>query len=459
VEQYMRRGRQGPVTDVYAMAATYYYTVTGRAPQDAIERMTEDNLLSPTALGAKISLQVEDAITRGLEVQQLYRTKTMGELAAAIRGEAVPQAKTDAKSERKSSQKPAVRTEQKPERSLPKLTARAKKALIFGAVALIACLALIIGIGSIEPKHDEPSWEFEESSGTLTLRGYGPMDESFLGYTKNTIPWKDIKPLIKKVVIKNGITSIGERAFSECENLKEVELAKSVHRIGPYAFYACRSLESMELPEGFLSIDKDAFRECSALRSINFPESLHYLGDRAFYRCTSLEEAELIGVTWIPIECFEDCVSLRRAVIPEGVNMIEVEAFYNCKSLEDITIASTVSLIKRQAFYGCRSLKTVVLPEGLEAMEQGAFAHCTSLENLTLPESLTEIGGGAFNNCQSLTELRLPANIESIGANVIVNCNNLTDVYYPGSKLGLLAKLGDQHCFDNVTVHYNYTGE
>lgn len=86
VEQYTRKGRQGPFTDVYAMAATYYYAVTGRAPQDSIERVTEDNLISPTALGVKLSRDVENALFKALEVQQTNRYRTMGEFAKAIRG-------------------------------------------------------------------------------------------------------------------------------------------------------------------------------------------------------------------------------------------------------------------------------------------------------------------------------------------------------------------------------------
>ena len=54
-EQYMRRGRQGPFTDVYALAATYYYAITGKVLPDAVERMQEDTMFVPSALGVKIS--------------------------------------------------------------------------------------------------------------------------------------------------------------------------------------------------------------------------------------------------------------------------------------------------------------------------------------------------------------------------------------------------------------------
>ena len=61
-EQYSRRGRQGPYTDVYAASASIYYALTGAKPDDAIERTTEDTMPLPTVLGAKISIELEDAL-------------------------------------------------------------------------------------------------------------------------------------------------------------------------------------------------------------------------------------------------------------------------------------------------------------------------------------------------------------------------------------------------------------
>ena len=80
-EQYIRRGRQGPFTDVYAMAATYYYAITGKVPPDSIERMDEDELIPPTTLGVKMSEKAEDALLKGLEVSASERYQRMGELA------------------------------------------------------------------------------------------------------------------------------------------------------------------------------------------------------------------------------------------------------------------------------------------------------------------------------------------------------------------------------------------
>ncbi len=83
-EQYMRRGRQGPFTDVYALAATYYYAITGKVPPDAIERTEEDVLFPPSALGVKIPNAAEDALFKALEVNSHDRYQTMAEFYRAM---------------------------------------------------------------------------------------------------------------------------------------------------------------------------------------------------------------------------------------------------------------------------------------------------------------------------------------------------------------------------------------
>ena len=84
-EQYMRRGRQGPFTDVYAMGATYYYAVTGTVPPDAVERSVDGkDLILPRTLGAKLIDSEQDVLLKALNVTAAERYQTMGEFREAL---------------------------------------------------------------------------------------------------------------------------------------------------------------------------------------------------------------------------------------------------------------------------------------------------------------------------------------------------------------------------------------
>ncbi len=85
-EQYTRRGRQGPYTDVYSMAATFYYALTRRLPPESVDREEEDDLILPSSLGIRIPADAEAALEKGLAVRAADRYQTMEEFRRALSG-------------------------------------------------------------------------------------------------------------------------------------------------------------------------------------------------------------------------------------------------------------------------------------------------------------------------------------------------------------------------------------
>lgn len=83
-EQYSRRSHQGPYTDIYALAATFYFSVTGRLPPDSIDRQSHDELIPPSMLGIDIPPNVENAICKGLEVNYTDRFQNMFDFKQAF---------------------------------------------------------------------------------------------------------------------------------------------------------------------------------------------------------------------------------------------------------------------------------------------------------------------------------------------------------------------------------------
>ena len=83
-EQYRTRGEQGPWTDVYAVAATIYKSITGEVPVESMDRMVEDLLVPPSELDVKIELSQEQALLKALAIRAKDRYKTMEEFQEKI---------------------------------------------------------------------------------------------------------------------------------------------------------------------------------------------------------------------------------------------------------------------------------------------------------------------------------------------------------------------------------------
>jgi hypothetical protein len=88
-EQYRTHGRQGPWTDLYALAATFYWCLTGERPPDAIDRLHQDRLVPPSALGVALPPAAEAALVRALAVRAEHRFASMAQFVAALRGGAL----------------------------------------------------------------------------------------------------------------------------------------------------------------------------------------------------------------------------------------------------------------------------------------------------------------------------------------------------------------------------------
>lgn len=210
---------------------------------------------------------------------------------------------------------------------------------------------------------------------------------------------------LTSVAIANGVSDIGNHAFSGCTNLVSVKLPH-IETIKPNTFENCVSLASISIPQMVKEIHSYAFTGCTGLDSIRIPSgsSLVEIFSHAFYGCTGLKKVVINTSTLVEIShgSFMNCTNLKSVSLKEGITDIGGEAFRGCSSLESFVIPNSVTEMSTRVFTGCTSLKSVVIGQGLTTLPRATFADCISIDSITIPSGITTIGDSAFANCTGL---------------------------------------------------------
>lgn len=323
---------------------------------------------------------------------------------------------------------------------------------------------------------DNLTWTFVESTGTLTISGSGAMTNYII---PGDAPWDSEKENIKTVIIKDGVTSIGNYAFQGCINLTSVNIPSGVTSIGKYAFFVCEKLPAITIPSSVQSIGKNAFGYCKAIETINIPASVTSIGENAFLACSSLASitVENGNTTY---DSRNECNAIietsintlilgcKKTVIPSGVEAISEKAFNLCKGLTTINIPASVTSIGSFAFSQCPSLasitvdggnqtydsrnncnaiiqksdsslivgcKATVIPSDVKTIGDNAFYGMTGLKSITIPASVITIGSDAFTDCDSLEKVTIAENskLETIGSLAFDSSDMLADINIPSS--------------------------
>lgn len=201
----------------------------------------------------------------------------------------------------------------------------------------------------------------------------------------------------REVFVPNGITAIGKRAFSGCQQLQSVTLPDSITMLDAYAFYRCTSLSHVTLSQALTSIGYEAFGNCTSLASIVLPDSCLEIDNAAFSCCSALESVTVPdGVRTLGGKAFADCISLTRVKLPSSITEIREDVFRGCVKLSSVSIPDGITAIGEKAFYFCNSLSDVHLPESLQRIAPEAFQWCLSLDTVRLPHAVS-VAPGAFS--------------------------------------------------------------
>ena len=243
------------------------------------------------------------------------------------------------------------------------------------------------------------------------------------------------------------ITWIGDHAFTNCSNLKTINLVPAgLTDINEWCFEST-ALQSVDLSNTNVTIMKDGvFFNNKSLTSIQLPNGLEKFWNNAFNGCTALNNIVMPStVEAIYDYVFQDCTSLSNVTLNEGCTTLGHHVFKNCP-LAAVTFPKTLGSIGEYAFEGTK-LKTVDLSNTeITNLPKGSFYNCQQLNDVKLPKALTDIGESAFYK-SAIASITFPYSLQKIDAWAF-QFTQLTNVVIP-TKTG---HIGDGAFSDNANL-------
>lgn len=356
--------------------------------------------------------------------------------------------------------------------------------------------------------YDEKGFEFtlledksgyELSCGNANLKGNITLPGNFEGLPVKCIADNAFNPQVGSsgfifnrvttgIVLPKGLKSIGQRAFNQLTELKEIVIPDTVTEIGTDAFARCFNLTNVKLPRNLKEIPERCFLdtklssvvlpdtleiigagafavnlvgqygyEGSELSSVVIPASVNYIGADAFKQCEKLKDISFVdpyNLEWIGSYAFSktawyeaqadgliilgDILCEYKGTMPENyeltipstIKAIVGNAFSYQINLRKVTIPTGVRLIGDVIFCGCSGLEEVSLPSDLKSLPIGTFGSTTSLKSVSLPDGLTEIERAAFSG-SGLESIVIPSSVKTIGDLAFYGCESLTEIVLP----------------------------
>ncbi len=176
---------------------------------------------------------------------------------------------------------------------------------------------------------------------------------------------------LKSIVIPEGITEIADGAFYDCDSLTEVTIPNGVVSIGEYSFADCCSLTAIELPESLESIAGNAFAGCVELKSVHIPDNVEFIADDAFAYCCGIEEFTVENNSEFRVVNGALCSSDTVLFLPAN------------NSAKEYRVSGFVN-IGEYAFFECDNLEYIYIDENVESLYSSSFAFCDNLKGIVV---------------------------------------------------------------------------
>lgn len=345
---------------------------------------------------------------------------------------------------------------------------------------------------------DTAEFTYNYDTYTLTITGTGTINNSAFSYL----------PECKHVIINNGITEIGQKAFACSNTIETVDIPESVEKIGSGAFHTCENLKSITIPEKVKIIDLYTFQECINLKTVNLHDGITRINRWAFYNCKSLETVIIPrNVIYINNEAFTFCSGIKEFIVDkDNENFCSDEdgvlfskdkktliAFPGASEIESYSIPEGTEILGEDCFSsGVKNIKSLYIPASVIKSEGNPFKYFYIIETITaspdstifssengilynknkkslirypsnkkdtvfyIPESVTSVTGYSCGN-KFIEDLYMTS-VTSIRANSFVACQSLKNIYF-GKSLKTIGRNAFLTCEAITDVYYEGSEE
>ncbi|MBQ7900386.1 MAG: leucine-rich repeat protein, partial [Clostridia bacterium] len=300
-------------------------------------------------------------------------------------------------------------------------------------------------------------------------------------------PWNGNCETITKVVVGEGVTEIGQRAFQLFTGLTSVELPSTLKTIDTYAFIGCGALPAVVVPEGVTEFGEQPFRNCEGIATLTLPSTLNidvstnigkncsfktinaptgsqalawakeYAGTKSDVVVNETNNPNLFDNEWLDADGSKYTWKYENGVLTIGmdennssdgtstdgtINIAE-EGFYNNGSpwknyrndITSIVIDGKITQLGREMFREFDSLESVTIPGHITDMQWGVFAGCDNLKTVVFEEGAKFTAGGTktFADCKSLSSVTLSSTVTRIPQGAFSGCVALDEITVPAA--------------------------
>lgn len=435
-EQYMYRSRLGSWTDVYAMAATLYRTITGVTPPDSADRfasLPEDSIKSPSSLGVSIPEKAEKALMKALAVRAEDRTRSMEEFKKDLEAAAV----------------------QPPRQGFPWKKILAAVCAVAAIVCAVSAVIILPGPLKPTPKNlKEDVFDKVDKDDNYDLESAKEYSAFGSRYKRNEI--------IAVTFLSNtkGKTEDSWDVSAEHDGTVQAWVKEEG---GFYHLYigadggivAPEDLEG--LFEGYSNLQIIEWNDAVDMKNVKKMKTM-------FFGCAKLEELDFSPFKYSRPTTFrfmlKGCEALTSDKLTNlaDLNTVDVDdmagMFKDCSGIKSLDLSGfDTSKVKYmgQMFRRCSGLEKLNI-EGFDLTSvkktERMFSGCSKLESITIKSSVN-LGKEMFSDCKKLKELRIEGSALSFGEEILKGCE--LSVYYPADDSSWEEALNNMYGAESIT--------